>query len=147
MSKLFIYYSNTGSGDAVASKLATLGYEIRKVTPKKDLPKAFFFKVMSGGFLASLNAKAKLNEFDANIEGYEEVVIGSPIWNGRLSTPINTVLSLLDLNGKNVSFILYAGSGAAKAAPKQIKKFVSEAKITILKEPKKYPEELEKIGE
>lgn len=147
MSKLFIYYSNTGSGDVVAQELATLGYEIRKVTPKKDLPKAFFFKVMSGGFLASLNAKAKLNEFDANIEGYEEVVIGSPIWNGRLSTPINTVLSLLDLNGKNVSFILYAGSGTAKAAPKQIKKFVEDAKITILKEPKKYPEELEKIGE
>ena len=147
MSKLFIYYSNTGSGDTVANKMESLGYDIRKVTPKKDLPKPFFFKVLSGGFLAGMNVKSKLKDFDANIEAYDKIVIGSPIWNGRLSTPINKVLSLLNLENKNVSFILYAGSGEAKHAPKQISKYVNDAKITFLKEPKKYIEELEKIGE
>ena len=42
MKKLFIYYSNTGNGDVVANYLAENGYDIRKITPKKNLPKAFF---------------------------------------------------------------------------------------------------------
>ena len=31
-------------------------------------------------------------------------MIGSPIWNDRLSAPINSVISLLDLKDKNISF-------------------------------------------
>ena len=145
MSKLFIYYSNTGNGDLVANRLEELGYDVRKVIPKKDLPKSFFFKIMTGGFLAGINAKAKLVNFDANIDGYEKIVIGSPVWNGRLSSPINKVLTLLDLKDKKVTFVLYAGRGEAKHAPKQIQKIVSDANIIFLKEPKKYSEEIEKL--
>lgn len=145
MKKLFIYYSNTGNGELVATKLSELGYDIRKVTPKKDLPKAFFFKIMTGGFLAGINAKAKLVDFEENISEYEKVVIGSPIWNDRFSSPINTVLSKIDFAGKDVSFVLYAGSGTAKKVLKQIDKLGLDAKCTFLKEPKKYPEELDKL--
>ena len=147
MNKLFIYYSNTGNGDLVANRLEELGYDVRKVFPKKDLPKKFFFKVMTGGFLAGIKAKAKLIDFDENIDGYEKIVIGSPIWNARLSSPINKVLTILDLKDKDVTFVLYAGSGIAKHAPKQIKKIADEAKIVFLKEPKKYSEELKKLEE
>lgn len=146
MAKLFIYYSNTGSGEVVASKMASLGYELRKVQPKKDLPKKFFFKVVTGGFLASLNVKTKLVDYDNDISSYEKIVIGSPIWNGRLSTPINTVLNETNFEGKDVSFILYSGSGEAKKAPKQIEKFVKDANIINLKEPKNNMDELEKIN-
>ena len=147
MSKLFIYYSNTGNGVIVASKYSDAGYDVRRIFPKKDLPKKFFFKVMSGGFLAGLNVKSKLKEFDTDISNYDEVVIGSPIWNGRLSTPINKLLSMLDLKDKKVSFVLYAGSGEAKYAPRQINKKGIVANIITLKEPKKYPDELNKLGE
>ena len=145
MRKLFIYYSNTGNGDIIAYKMETLGYEVRKVMPKKDLPKAFFFKVITGGFLAGINAKAKLVDYDNNIDGYEEIVIGSPIWNDKLSSPINTVLEKTDLSGKDVRFVLYAGSGNAKKALKQLEKVVPNPNVTFLKEPKKYPDELEKL--
>ena len=147
MSKLFIYYSNTGNGIVVANKLGDAGYDVRRIFPKKDLPKKFFFKVMSGGFLAGLNVKSKLKDFDTNIDKYDEIVIGSPIWNGRLSTPINKLLSMLDLKDKKVSFVLYAGSGEAKHAAKQINKVGLDANIIMLKEPKKYPEELYKLEE
>ena len=145
MSKLFIYYSNTGNGEIVAYKMESLGYDVRRVMPKKDLPKAFFFKVMTGGFLAGLNKKSKLVDFDNNIEGYEEIIIGSPVWNDRLSCPINTVLEKLNLEGKDVRFVLYAGSGTAKKAVSQLAKYVPNPLVTFLKEPKKYPEELEKL--
>ena len=38
MHRLFIYYSNTGNMDEVASYLEKLGYEVRKVIRKKKMP-------------------------------------------------------------------------------------------------------------
>ena len=106
MKKLFIYYSNTGSGDKVAEAFAEKGYELRKVTPKRPLPKKFFFMVMTGGLLAGLGVKSKLVGFDGDVSEFDEVVVGSPIWNGRLSCPMNTVLAKTDLGGKKLSFAL-----------------------------------------
>ena len=37
--KLFIYYSNSGNGDVVASKMHDLGYDIRKVLTNYKLSK------------------------------------------------------------------------------------------------------------
>ena len=145
MKKLFIYYSNTGNGDIVAERLLKNGYDLRKVTPKRNLPKNFFFKVFFGGFLAGINKKAKLIGYDNSVADYDEIVIGSPVWCGKLSCPVNTVLAKTDLNGKKVSFILYAGGGEAPKAEERLKNKFPNATVTVLKEPKKYPEELESI--
>ena len=146
MNKLFIYYSNTGNGELVAKVLEAKGYEIRKVTPKKDLPKIMFFKILTGGFLAGLNKKMELVNFNDDITDYDEIIIGSPIWNDRLSCPINTVLAKLNFENKKVKFILYAGGGKATKALAQIEEYVKDKEIVFLKEPKKYEEELEKVN-
>ena len=99
-----------------------------------------------GGFLAAINKKARLIGYDNNVKEYDEILVGSPIWCGKLSCPINTVLSKTDFTGKKISFVLYAGGGEAPKAEKLLRKKYSDAKVTILKEPKKYPEELKKIS-
>ena len=145
MKTLFVYYSNTGSGDVVAECLKEQGAEIRKVLPKKPLPRSFFLSVMTGGFLAGIGYKMPLKGFDPSIEGFDRIVVGSPIWNGRISSPINSVLKEMDLSVLPVTFVFYAGSGEGKSAAKRIKKNYPNADVIFLKEPKKYPEELEKI--
>lgn len=145
MAKLFIYYSLTGSGDVVANKLKEKGYEIRKVIEKKKMPKKFFFMIMVGGFRAGINAKGKLIDYDNNIDKYDEIVIGSSIWNAKLTPAINTVLKVTDLKDKKLTFVLYSGSGEAKKAVKKINKLYPNANIILLQEPKKYEKELEKI--
>ena len=142
MKKLFIYYSLTNNGDVVADFLKEKGYEIRKVIPKNKYPKNRFLQIMIGGYKASFNKKDKLLDFDTDINNYEKVVIGSPIWNDRLSAPINTVINLL--NTKNISFILYSASGKADHAVEKIKSLYGVDAI-VLKEPKKHKEELEKL--
>ncbi len=142
MKKVFIYFSETGNGDFIAEKLKERGYEIKQVTPKRRLPKGFFFKVLFGGFIAGLNVKSKLKDFDFSVDGYDEIVIGSPVWNGKISCPINTVLAKTDFSGKKVSFILYSGGGTAPKAEERLKKEFPSSPVTILKEPKKYPETL-----
>ena len=145
MNGIFIYYSLTGSGDVVAERMKEKGYEVRKVISARRLPKKFFFKVLSGGFLAGLGAKDKLKDFDENIADFDEIVIGSPVWNGRFSTPINAVLDKLDLNNKKLRFVLYSGSGEAPKALKKISARYPQAVTTVLKEPKDHPDELVKI--
>lgn len=145
MKKLFIYYSYTGNGEVVAQKMQEKGYELRKVETLKNLPKNFFFAMMSGGFQAGIKKKAKLKEFNYDISSYDEVVVGSPIWNARIAPAINTVLANINFEGKQLSFLFYAGSGEGKHALKRVNKEYPNAKCVFLKQPKDYPEELKKL--
>lgn len=145
MKTLFLYYSFTGNGDLVAEYLAQKGATTRKVLPKKPLPKSFFGSVMTGGFLATIGYKSKLLDWDKSLDGFDRVVIGSPVWNARFSSPINTVLCALDFKSIPVTFILYAGSGEAAKAVARIQKEYPTADVILLKEPKKHPEELKKL--
>lgn len=100
MKKLFIYYSLSGNGDVVADYLKDKKHDIRKVIMKDKMPKSYILQILKGGFLAGINYKAKLINFDNNIDSYDEIIIGSPIWNGRLVPAINTVLD--DINLDNI---------------------------------------------
>ena len=143
--KLFIYYSFSGNGDIVANKMKDNGYDIRKVEVKNKLPKILFFQLMVGGFKALIKYKEKLIDFDSDISNYDEIVIGSPIWYDRVSSPIVTVLNKLDLSNKKLSFILYSGSGNGNVATKYLLSKYDDVKITILKQPKDNIDELNKI--
>ena len=146
MSKLFIYYSFSGNGDVVAETLKEKGFEIRKVESKLKLRNNFFLQIMKGGFLAGIGAKPKLINYDNNVDGYEEIYIGAPIWNDRLACPINTVLRDTNLKDKKLTFVLYSGSGKSKHADKKINKLYPDAKIIHLQQPKDKKEELDKLN-
>ncbi len=147
MSKLFIYYSFTGNGDVVAEALKEKGFIIRKVESKLKLSKRLFPQMMKGGFLSLIGAKPELIDYDNNVDGCDEICIGSPVWNGRFACPVNTVLRDTDLKEKKVSFILYSGSGTAASADKKIKKLFPEARIIHLQQPKDKIDELDKLDE
>lgn len=146
MKKLFIYFSLTGNCDLIAYCLKDKGFETRRIEMKRNLPKSFFWSVLTGGMLAGFGVKSKLKEYDHNIDGYDEIIIGSPIWNGRFSSPLNRLLKDLDLKGKNVKFIFTAGSGEGKHALKKVNQLYPGAECIFLKEPKKHPEELNKVS-
>ena len=136
MKKIFIYYSLSGNGDVVATYLKTKNIDVRKVIIKDKMPKSYIGQILKGGFLAGINYKMELDNFDNNTDNYDEIIIGSPIWNGRLACPINTVLDNIDLN-KRISFVLYSGSGEAPKAEKMIRERYGNVNIIALKDPKK----------
>ena len=114
MKKIFIYYSLTGNGDLIAEYLKRKGYEIRKVETGEPLPRNNILRILTGGYKAMINYEDRLVNFNDDISKYAEILIGSPIWNFRLSSPINTVLKLLNLKNKKVKFVLYSGSNKFK---------------------------------
>ena len=146
MKKLFIYYSYTGNGEIVGEYFKNNEYDVYKVKAKKRVvPKSFFFGMLVGGFKATVGSKPEIEEINIDLASYDKIVIGSPIWNARLAPVTNSLLEKLDLKDKDVSFVLYSGSGAGKKALKKINEKFPGASVTFLKEPKKYNEELNKI--
>ena len=146
MKKVFIYYSRTGNGDIIADKLNEYNIDIRKIEPKKNISNIFFFTMMQGGFKALVKFKDKLKDYDKDISSYDEIIIGSPIWFDRVSSPINRILKDIDLKDKKVSFILWSASGVANKATERLNKEFSNSDITIVKEPNKNKDELDKLN-
>ncbi len=147
MKGLFIYYSLSGNGDLVSRKMSEKGFDVRPVRLAKPMPKKFFLQIMKGGFLAGIKNRAKLDGYDPDVAGYEKVVIGSPIWNGRLAPAVNTVLADTDLSGKEVAFVLTSGGGSAPKAEALLSEKYPGAKVVMLAEPKRNTAELAKLDE
>lgn len=145
MKKAFIYYSLTGNGDVVANYLKNKKYDIIKLKTTEELPKNFILRILTGGYKAMINYEDKLKDFDYKIDNYDELIIGSPIWNSRLSSPINTILKKINFTNKKINFILYSGSKKTSKAAKELKnKYNSQ--IIELKEPKSNIKELDKLN-
>ena len=147
MRKIFIYFSRTGNGDEVSKYMITRGYEIYKVEPKHNLPKTLFWSMMVGGFVSLTGKKARLKEWKINPNDYDEIVVGSPVWNDRLSTPINTVIHKIKDYPGRVKVILYAGGKSAKKATIKISKTFKDARSIVIQEPKKHPESYHLLDE
>lgn len=79
---IVIYYSNTGNNRYLAGRISKeLNCEIAEIKPRINfLPLVFLFTVLRFSFG---NRKLKIN-----IEDYKSVVLCSPIWFGRLASPM-----------------------------------------------------------
>ena len=122
MSKYFVYFSLTGNGDYIASLYEEKGYTPVKVEMVKTPKKVGFFTILKYGGRAMTNKKEKLKEITLNLKEDDEVIIGSPIWNDRLSTPINTILDQYSFNKETTLCVLYPAGEGTKKSLKQIEK-------------------------
>ena len=146
MKKLFIYYSLSGNGDLIAKELKDKGTSIIKIETIKEMPNNRFLSILAGGFKAGIGYKEKIKDFNTNIDKYDEILIGTPVWNGRISSPINTALNRLDLSNKKVKFIFYSGAGDNKKIKIHVKEKYNADSIE-LKEPLHNVKELKKLGD
>ena len=149
MKKYFVYYSATGNGDFLAELLKEAGYEPVKVETIKPMGKVGFFKILHYGGQAMMNKKAKIKELNLVLQDDDLVVIGSPIWNDRLSTPINAVLAKYNFNKETTGFVLYPAGEGTKKSKEQIKKLGFIKEPIVIQNPLKYKdtvkEKLEKL--
>ena len=144
MKKIFVYYSESGNGDTIANYLKNKKYDVEKIKAK-NLPRPFLLKMLVGGFKASVGKKDKIEDLKNNIDKYDEIVIGSPIWNDRLCSPVRGFLHKYNLKDKKLHFVLYSGGGTASSAEKFINNEFKNAKVTVLRSPKNNEKELSKL--
>lgn len=97
MKNVIVYYSKSGNTETVAKEISNvLNCGIKKIELKKEIG------FMGAAFSALLGLKGKIKSMDLNLKDYDNIFIGTPVWAGKTSSPINTFLSVANLTGKNI---------------------------------------------
>ena len=116
---LVVYFSCTGTTEAVAEKIAVLaGADLYEIVPEQEYTAADLNYSNSG-----CRANLEMNDPDArpaisgsipDISEYSTVYIGYPIWWGTMPRIINTFIESCDLSGKVIMpFCTSGGSGVS----------------------------------
>lgn len=148
MKTAIVFYSLEGNTKFVAEKIKKelSDADLIEITPVKEYPSKGIKKFLWGGKSAMMSEKPELNPYEFNSSEYEQVVIGFPVWAGRITPPLRTFVEENSdgLKGKKISaYACQSGNGAEKAF-KGLKELLGIAEYSatmILIDPKDKPKE------
>jgi flavodoxin len=105
MSILVVYYSRTGTTKKVAERIVQdLGCETEQLFDTKNRKGPLGY--MGAGKDSSTKRLTELKPIQKNPGAYELVVIGTPIWAWKMSTPIRTYIQMYKNKFANVAFFI-----------------------------------------
>ena len=107
MKTLVVYFSLTGATEFVAKIISEqLTADLCEVVDKKHTKGKLIY--LKGGS-ASIREKLTKIEVPKSIENYDLIIVGSPIWAGKITPAIRTFLSLNDFSEKKGAFFITLG--------------------------------------
>ncbi len=118
---LVVYFSATGNTKSLAEKIAEeSGSDIFEIVPQEPYTSADLNynneDCRANKEQNDANARPAISNKIENIENYDTVFIGYPIWWGTMPKIINTFLETYDLSGKTVMpFCTSGGSGISSS--------------------------------
>lgn len=149
MKTAIVYYSMSGNTQYVAEKIAqNIDADLIRIEPQKAYPDQGAKKFFWGGKSAVMGEKPKLQPYTCDLENYDRIIIGTPVWASHFVPPIRTFIhENPKLREKKIAVVVcYSGGGADKAIAK-IKKYIGvealEAELILIdpKERKKIEDE------
>lgn len=115
MKRIVVYYSLSGNTEEAAKKIAEkLGADILRVDTVKPMPKAFFAQILVGGGQVAMKKIPEIKPLEKNMSDYDEIILGTPIWNSKGVPAINAFLKDVDAAKKVTSVFTLCGGGEIK---------------------------------
>lgn len=109
---LVIYFSLTENTSFIAKKISEdLNADILEITPSFSLKKLGFLKMFVGGAQVLLNIVPKIQYKNVNIDDYENIIIGSPVWAGSYSPALKAFLKKEKIKNKNIGIFVCCNGG------------------------------------
>ena len=120
---LIAYFSKTGTTEAIAKQIQTgTGGDLFKIDVVNPYPNEYRAtteqakKELEEGIYPSLKGKVQ------NLNKYDTIFLGYPIWWGTMPMPVFTFLNENNLNGKKIiPFTTHQGSGLGRSVEDLIK--------------------------
>lgn len=132
MKFLVVYYSLSGNTEAAAKKIAEkLGADLLRLDTEKAMPKSFAARILVGGGQVMMNHIPKLKPMEMDPAGYDEIILGSPIWNSKGVPAINAFLQDEKAVAKVTSLFFLSGGGDTKKGLEAINKKLPNLKHTV----------------
>jgi flavodoxin len=92
-STAIVYYSLEGNTSYVAELLAQkTGAELIRLETVKEYPKTGFLKFFCGGRDATFSVCPELKNALPDFSRFSTIIIGTPVWAGKPSAPVNAFL-------------------------------------------------------
>ena len=128
--ELVLYYSQTGTTKAVAEEIASqtgadiVAFDVTEpYTGTFDETIARCTKERGAGYVPVLAA------LNIDIEDYDIIYLGYPIWFGTYAPPVEALLNAVDLSGKTIVPFCSFGSGGLQASIADLKKALPSSDI------------------
>ena len=119
MKTIILYYSHSGNTKALALKKASkLGVDIEEIV---EVKKPF---IAIGLFKAAMRKKTAIQPIKAQLDGFDKIIIMSPVWAGHPVPAINSVIVCLP-KGKAVEFIMVSAGGGSKGSAEKTKALIT----------------------
>ena len=132
MKRLVVYYSLSGNTEGAAKKIAEkLDADLLKLDTEKAMPKSFAARILVGGGQVMMNYIPKLKPIEKDPAGYDEIILGSPIWNSKGVPAINAFLQDEKAAAKVTSLFFLSGGGDTKKGLEAITKKLPNLKHSV----------------
>lgn len=126
MKTLVVFYSLEGNTKFIAEIIAKeLQADLLELKTKKEFPTSGFKKYFFGGKSVVFKEKPTLTNDKIDLRPYDNIVIGTPIWDGTYSAPFNTFVEQYQFTGKKVALFACHLGGGAKKCFKMFKKVLA----------------------
>lgn len=121
-----VYYSRTGKARMVATALKNqLGCEMGEIVSHSK--KGVFTIMLDQAF----NRDDCQEPLSTNLKAYNPIIIVTPVWFMRLSSPARTFIKTADLKGKDAYIFTTSGGPMPESRKKAFSEFASEHGINI----------------
>lgn len=132
MKRIIIYYSLSGNTEEAVKVIAEqLGIETLKIDTVKEMPKSFAAQLLVGGGQVAFNKIPKLKPIDKDLSVYDEIFIGTPIWNSKGVPAINALLKDETISKKVTGLIITSGGGEIDKCVKALKDRIPNLKYQV----------------
>jgi menaquinone-dependent protoporphyrinogen IX oxidase len=121
---LIMYYSKTGKTKIVVEELKVLIPDARVVEIKSDVG------IMKAVMWQQLFNRNACNEpIAVDLEKYDRVILCSPIWLQKISSPMRTIINTVPMEGKKVNLFVVCAGHFGESGQKKLQKQLASKKI------------------
>jgi flavodoxin len=130
MKTLIVYYSRSGTTRKVAEELKTLlSAEMEEITEPRGRGGPLGW--LRSGKEASEGATPPINTPAKTPTGYDLVILGTPVWAAKMSTPMRTYLTQMKGKLPRVAFFCTFGNGPAGGVFADMEVFAGKPAATM----------------
>lgn len=128
---LVLYFSMTGNTEAVANIIHDeVGGDIIKLETKEAYTEDYDDLLDIAREEQSENARPELSTVIENIDEYDTIFLGYPIWWGDMPMAVYTFLDNYDLSGKTINPFVTSGGSGLSGTPSNIQEEEPNATVT-----------------
>lgn len=115
MKKLVVFYSFEGNTKLMAETIAKeIDADVLEIKPEKEMKSRGFMKFFWGGKSVMTKEEPKLLPLDKNVEDYDLIFIGTPVWAWSYAPAFKSFFSNNKITDKKIALFCCHGGGKGK---------------------------------